>query len=143
MQFRSSPILLVFCVCALLSVVVVWNVAPRIWGGTYRAVTSDTQTESAQKGASLGEHFRITDASPQSMSVLPNTQVTIQNELPQALAITFTREGKVLALRDRMTIMIATSSSSTLSFATSGVWKCESNIIRLCGSINVLETPTR
>jgi len=113
-----------------------------MWGRGYHTVTNNAPQETLPDGAMTNEQFQITDVSPQSLSVAPNTQFIVENKLPQALAITFTRETESTTAHDRITLMIASSSSSPLSFATSGAWKCESNIIRLCGTINVLEAPT-
>jgi len=123
MQFRSSPILLVLCASALLGVVALWNLAPRLWGGMYRVASrgGDQKTEEKNTSTSTSEQFRIADAPPQSISIAPRTPVVVQNKLPRALDVTFTRESEPQSARDRMVLTIASSSSSMLSFATSGV----------------------
>lgn len=131
MNFRSSPVLLLLFATALLGGVFFWNMMPRLWGGEYQGTEQELTP-------AMDTVFLLADGAPANITVAKLNEFTIENRLPHAMTVGFVRAEDERTV-ERIEWKIGTSSTALVRFATSGVWRCESTIIRMCGTVHVTE----
>ena len=131
MHFRSSPILLVLCAITLMALIAFRFTVPRLWGTTY---VQDQERE--QEGAS-GDALVIAGEMPTTATVQIGQPLRIENRIPRSIRVTFMLTSEDDGAYTTSPLMIGSSSQATLQFATSGAWKCQSDIIHACGTVHV------
>jgi len=123
---------MILCAITLMALIALRFTVPRLWGNTFRA----TQTnEAPNHEAAL---LVIADGAPQQSTIRIGQTLSIENRVPRSVQVTFSLSDGSMVLHQTPALVIGSSSNASLQFATTGMWRCASDIIHACGTVHVI-----